>query len=208
MRIVVAILFLFLALPLQAAREAPKLLVFGDSLSAGFGLARGEGWVDLLQQRLAREGYPHQVVNASISGETSSGGKARIDAALKHFRPAVVVLELGANDGLRGTSLDTLRDNLDAIAAATRKSGAKLMIVGMRLPPNYGPAYTKRFTDTFADTARKHQAALLPFLFSGIEDQPEFFLPDRLHPSAMAQAKLLDTVWPVLRPLLGPPRKK
>ncbi|CAG0989925.1 acyl-CoA thioesterase I [Burkholderiales bacterium] len=207
MRIVAAIALLLLALPLSAAGAEPTLLVFGDSLAAGFGLARGEGWVDLLQQKLKREGYGYRVVNASISGETTSGGRARIDSALKNFRPQVVVLELGANDGLRGTPLASFRDNLDAIAAAARRSGAKLLIVGMRLPANYGAGYTQGFAAVFAEVAKKHQAALLPFLFAGLEDTPESFLPDRLHPSALAQPRILDTVWPALRPLLGKAHK-
>lgn len=207
MRIVAAIALLLLAWPLKAAPAEPTLLVFGDSLSAGFGLARGEGWVDLLTQKLKRDGFAHQVVNASISGETTAGGRARIDAALKNFRPQVVVLELGANDGLRGTPLPAFRDNLEAIAAATRKSGAKLLIVGMRLPANYGAGYTQGFSAVFGEVAKKHQAALLPFLFAGLEDRPEYFQADRLHPSALAQAKILDTVWPALRPLLGKPQK-
>lgn len=207
MRIVTAIACLLLALPLASGAAEPRLLVFGDSLAAGFGLARGEGWVDLLQEKLRREGYPQRVVNASISGETTAGGRTRIGAALKEFRPQIVVLELGANDGLRGTSLASFRDNLDAIAAATRKAGAKLVVVGMRLPANYGPAYTQGFAAVFGDIAKKHQAALVPFLFAGLEDTPEYFQADRLHPSARAQPKILETVWPALRPLLGKPKK-
>jgi len=207
-RILAAIALSILVSATAFAREAPALLVFGDSLAAGFGLARGEGWVDLLQPRLAQEGFAHRVVNASISGETTAGGRTRIDAALKQFRPAVVIVELGANDGLRGTSLEAMRGNLEAIVAASRKAGAKVLVVGMRLPSNYGPAYTQRFASIFGEVAQKHQAAVLPFLFAGIEDRPEFFLPDRLHPSAMAQPRILDTVWPALRPLLGKPAQR
>lgn len=207
-RILAAIAFSFLVCAAAPARGEPTLLVFGDSLAAGFGLARGEGWVDLLPARLVEAGYPHRVVNASISGETTAGGRTRIEAALRQFRPAVVIVELGANDGLRGTSLEAMRENLDAIVAASRKAGAKVLIVGMRLPSNYGATYTQRFANSFAEVAKKHQAALLPFLFAGLEDQPEYFLPDRLHPSALAQPKILDTVWPVLRPLLGKPAKR
>jgi acyl-CoA thioesterase-1 len=156
-----------------------------------------------LQQRLAAEHYPHRVVNASISGDTTAGGRARLDALLVKHHPAVTVIELGGNDGLRGGSLDAMRANLDAMAAAAQKSGSRVLIVGLRLPPNYGPAYGRRFETTYADVARERKAALVPFLFEGFGEDNAMFQADRIHPVLAAQARLLDNVWRELKPLLG-----
>jgi acyl-CoA thioesterase I len=199
---------LFAALAASAwAAAAPVVLVLGDSISAGYGLPAETGWTTLLQQRLAAEHYPHRVVNASISGDTTAGGRARLDALLVKHHPAVTVIELGGNDGLRGGSLEAMHANLDAMASAAQKSGSRVLIVGLRLPPNYGPAYVHRFEATYADVARERTAALVPFLFEGFAEDNAMFQPDRIHPVQAAQARLLDNVWRELRPLLGEPGK-
>ncbi|MDQ6917258.1 MAG: arylesterase [Pseudomonadota bacterium] len=195
-------LFATLAAGVWAATP-PIVLVLGDSISAGYGLPAETGWTTLLQRRLADEHYPHRVVNASISGDTTAGGKARLDALLAKNRPAVTVIELGGNDGLRGANLEAMRANLDAMTAAAQKSGSRVLIVGLRLPPNYGPAYVSRFDATFAAVARERKAALVPFLFEGFAEDNAMFQADRIHPVIAAQAKLLDNVWPQLKPLLS-----
>ena len=183
----------------------PVVLVVGDSLSAAYGLAPGQGWVDLLAARLAAEGYRHQTVNASISGDTTAGGRARLPALLARHRPAIVVIELGGNDGLRGGSLKSTRENLDAMVVAAQKSGARVLVLGMRLPPNYGPAYTREFDAIFSGVAAARKVALVPFLLEGFGDDMTYFQPDRIHPTAAAQPRLLANVWPALSPLLGRP---
>lgn len=185
-----------------AAAPAATLLVFGDSLSAGYGLQPGQGWVSLLVQRLETEKLDYKVVNASISGETTYGGRNRIEADLKTHRPAIVVVELGANDGLRGGTAEKTRENLEAIVDACRKAGARVVLVGIRLPPNYGLAYADKFRRVFPDIARKKKLALVPFLFEGFAEKPEYFQPDGLHPAPNAQPLMLDLVWKALRPLL------
>ena len=195
--------FLFLLL-FAGAAPAASILVWGDSLSAGYGLKPGEAWPTLLQTRLTREGFRHKVVNASVSGETSAGGRSRLPAALAEHRPDIVILELGANDGLRGLKPALLADNLQAMIAATRAAGAQVLLVGVRMPPNYGAAYTRRFADTFGDVARMHKVALVPFLLEGFAERPELFQADGIHPTAEAQTLILETVWQGLRPLLGP----
>ena len=193
------------AVCLGLAPAAQVILVFGDSLSAGYGLPQGTGWVDLLRQRLERDGYPYRVVNASISGDTSIGGRARLPDALAQHRPAIVVLELGANDGLRGQSIADLRDNLRRMIKASQARGAKVVLVGMRIPPNYGPDYTKKFQDAFLEVSRQARVPLVPFLLAGMADKRELFQSDGLHPNVQAQAQLLDNVWHRLQPLLGRP---
>src|SRR5450755_4788598 len=190
-----------------AAAPASVILVLGDSISAGYGLSADAGWVSLLQRRLASERYPYTVINASISGDTSAGGRARLDALLAQHRPSVTVIELGGNDGLRGGSIDAMRQNLDAMAATAQKQGSRVLLVGMRMPPNYGPAYVQRFDASFADIAKARKTALVPFLFEGFADNETMFQPDRIHPVQAAQPKLLDNVWRELKPLLGPPGK-
>ena len=193
---------LFAAGPLWA--QPGVILVFGDSLSAGYGLPQGRSWVDLLQRRLAAEGLDYRVVNASISGETTLGGRNRLAAALEQHRPRTVVLELGSNDGLRGQPLNLMRDNLAAMAKASRAAGARVLIVGMRIPPNYGPKYTTEFHAAFQDVARSQRTALVPFLLDGFADQRELFQADGIHPAEAAQTLILETVWKELRPLLTP----
>ena len=192
--------------PAHADTTGPVLLVVGDSLSASYGLAKGTGWVDLLVARIAAQHLPWHVVNASISGDTTAGGRARLPSLLAQHKPAVVIVELGANDGLRGGNLRSAKDNLDAMIAAVRKSGAKAVVVGMKLPPNYGPSYTREFDAMFGEVARANNAALVPFFFAGFAESEEWFQQDGLHPTAAAQPKLLDNVWPVLSPLLAKPR--
>jgi acyl-CoA thioesterase-1 len=185
------------------AAPAPVVLVVGDSISAGYGLAPGEVWVSLLEQKLRREKLPHRVVNASISGDTTAGGRARLPALLAEHRPAVVVIELGGNDALRGQPLAATRNNLDAMARSAQATGAKVLILGMKLPPNYGPGYVRQFDALFGEVATARKAALVPYLFEGFGEDMAWFQSDRIHPTAQAQARMLATVWPALRPLLG-----
>ncbi|MGH8704774.1 MAG: arylesterase [Burkholderiales bacterium] len=187
---------------LGAAHAAPKILVFGDSLSSGYGIAERRGWVALLEERLRRERLDYIVVNASISGETTSGGRARLRKMLDEHRPAVVVLALGANDGLRGLPVGELKKNLAAMIEQSQKAGSRVLLVGMKLPPNYGPDYTRAFDGAFAELAKRHRTALLPFMFEGLGERTEYFLPDRIHPNETAQPALLENIWAALRPLL------
>jgi acyl-CoA thioesterase-1 len=182
--------------------NAATILVFGDSLSAAYGIAQSRGWVTLLAAKLKRERLDYSVVNASISGETTAGGRTRFARALAQNKPAIVILELGANDGLRGLPVTEMKKNLAAMAAAARQAGARVLLVGMRIPPNYGPAYTRAFDASFAEVARAEKAALVPFLFDGFAENFDMFQPDRLHPLEAAQPLLLENVWKGLRPLL------
>ncbi|HRP23288.1 arylesterase [Thauera sp.] len=184
------------------AHAASTILVWGDSLSAGYGLKPGEDWPTLLQTRLQHKGFQHEVINGSVSGETSSGGRTRLPAALERHRPDILILELGANDGLRGLRPQLIADNLKAMITEAQAAGARVLLVGMQMPPNYGAAYTRRFAQTFSDLAEDTGVALVPFLLEGFADQPELFLPDGIHPSAEAQPLVLDTVWNGLAPLL------
>jgi acyl-CoA thioesterase-1 len=186
--------------------------VLGDSLSAEYGLPRDTGWVKLLADKLAtsgREGGPqYNVVNASISGETTSGGRTRLPALLSQHRPSIVIIELGGNDGLRGLPLPVMRENLNAMVEASSKAGARVLLVGVRIPPNYGRDYGERFFATFADVSRERKTALAPFLLDGFAEQQELFQGDRIHPTQAAQAKMLANVWPHLQPLLEPRGKR
>jgi acyl-CoA thioesterase-1 len=187
----------------RADPGAPILLVVGDSISAAYGLPPGTGWADLLAARLTAQRYPYRVVNASITGDTTAGGRARLPALLAAHKPAIVVLELGGNDGLRGGNLGSARENLAAMIAAVQQAGAKPLMVGMKLPPNYGAAYVREFDALFAGIAQARKVPLVPFFFAGFGERNDMFQPDRIHPTAMAQPMLLDNVWPVLLPLLG-----
>ena len=184
------------------AHAAPSIVVWGDSLSAGYGLKPGEDWPALLQTRLRQEGFLHEVVNGSVSGETSAGGRTRLPAALARHRPTILILELGANDGLRGLRPQLMGDNLRAMIADARTAGARVLLVGMQMPPNYGAAYTRRFAQTYVDVAADTKVPLIPFLLEGFADRPEMFLADGIHPSAEAQPLILDTVWKDLAPIL------
>jgi acyl-CoA thioesterase-1 len=192
--------FLLLAAPFVWAR--PTILVFGDSISAGYGLPADAGWVILLEKRLQARHYDYDVVNASISGETTSGGLYRIRQTLASHRPAIVIVELGGNDGLRGLSLEATRNNLGAIIAACREQGSRVLLVGMELPPNYGTTYTEKFRNIYKDVAAKYQVPLLPFLLEGMADQRKNFQADGIHPTAEAQPVLLENVWKKLAPML------
>lgn len=180
----------------------PRILVFGDSLSAAYGIEVEAGWVALLQGRLRAQGQPHEVVNASVSGETTVGGRARLPGLLAERNYAVVVLELGGNDGLRGLNLQQTEDNLRAMIAAAQASGARVLLLGMRLPPNYGATYIEAFAAIYPRLAREQGAALVPFLLTDIAADPALMQADRIHPRPEAQPRILDTVWPALVPLL------
>jgi acyl-CoA thioesterase-1 len=181
------------------------ILVFGDSLSSAYGIAEKRGWVALLAERLQRERLDYSVVNSSISGETTAGGVSRLPRALERHDPDIVILELGANDGLRGLPVEAMGRNLAALIRMAQTSGAKVLLVGMRVPPNYGPQYEREFAAAFAETARRHQTAFVPFLLEGMADDLTRFQPDRIHPTEGAQPLLLENVWKALRPLLKRP---
>lgn len=181
---------------------AGTLLVLGDSISAAFGLDTRQGWVSLLEQRLAAEGFAYQVVNASVSGDTSAGGLARLPTLLAEHRPQLVIVELGGNDGLRGQAPAQLQQNLAAMVQQSQKVGAKVLILGMQLPPNYGVRYTTAFAAVFPQVANQTGAALVPFLLEGVGGVPALMQDDGIHPGAAAQAQLLDNVWLSLKPLL------
>jgi acyl-CoA thioesterase-1 len=183
----------------------PRLLVVGDSLSAEYGLKRGSGWVQLLQERINQNKLAFRVVNASISGDTTSGGRSRLPALLKQHTPQVMVIELGGNDALRGLPLDMTRANLSAMTQAAQAAGARVLLLGMEMPPNYGARYAQEFRDLYTTVAREHKAALLPFFLKGVADGADplqWFQSDRIHPNEKAQPLMLDNVWPALRPLL------
>jgi len=185
-----------------AALAARTILVFGDSLSAGYGIRQDASWPALLARRLQEKKLDYSVVNASISGETSAGGRARIGAALNRYSPQVVIVALGANDGLRGLPPKLMAANLQAMIDASRQAGARILLVGMRMPPNYGPDYTASFENAFKDLARNNKIRLVPFMMEGFADKRHFFQQDGIHPVADAQPIILDTIWRELAPLL------
>jgi acyl-CoA thioesterase-1 len=198
-RLLIALFFAWSA----PAWAAGTVLVYGDSLSAAYGLSQREGWVTLLEERLRQRKLDYSVANASISGETSAGGAARIDEALARARPTIVVITLGSNDGLRGLPVSQMKANLSKIVKASQAAKARVLIVGSRMPPNYGPTYTRQFFDAFAELAKEHRTAYVPFLLEGVADRRENFQPDNLHPTAEAQKAILETVWKGLEPLLA-----
>jgi len=196
-------LFVLIAASAAAYAEAPVILVFGDSISAGYGLARVEqGWVELLKTRLKEQGYGYQVVNASVSGETTAGGLARLPRALELHHPGIVIIELGGNDGLRALPIAQMRANLTQMATLAGAAGAKVLLLGMRMPPNYGPQYTEQFSMVFSDLAREKKIPLVPFLLTDIALSPTLLQGDDIHPNALGQPILLENVWPQLKPLL------
>ena len=198
-----SILLLWLVIwPSLVRAEAPVLLVLGDSLSAGYGIPAEQGWVSLLQRRLAERGFPHQVLNASISGDTTSGGLSRLPAALERYHPALVILELGANDGLRGQPPMAMANHLARMIELSQQAGARVLLAEMRIPPNYGPLYTQKFQATFGELAKRYDIPLLPFLLEGVAGNPALTQDDGLHPRAEGQPRVLDNVWPTLEPLL------
>ena len=186
--------------------KPPVLLVVGDSLSAEYGIPRGSGWVALLEGRLADQRLAWRVVNASVSGDTTAGGRSRLPALLQREKPSIVIVELGGNDALRGLPLSATRDNLTAMVRAAKAAGARVLIAGMQVPPNYGRQYGQDFAALFAEVARAERTALVPFLLAGVADAADaeaMFQPDRIHPVAAAHPRILDNVWPTLRPMLG-----
>jgi len=200
-RLSVALAVVALLLPALARAEEPVIVALGDSLTAGLGVAAEEAYPALLQARLAREGFHYRVVNAGVSGDTTAGALRRVDWVLR-ARPAIVVVALGANDGLRGLPPATMRDNLVAIVTRLRKGGARVLLAGMRLPPNYGAAYTREFAEAFDAVARRTSVPLLPFLLDGVAGRAALNLPDGIHPNAAGQRMVADTVWRALQPLL------
>jgi len=201
---VAALFRLVLAGLLLASQSAfaGTVLIWGDSLSAGYGLRPPQAWPALLEQRIVDARLPHKVVNASISGETTAGGRSRLPAALQTYRPSLVVIELGANDGLRGLPVPAMIANLQAMIDASREAGARVLLIGMRMPPNYGPDYTSRFERAFQELAKTNKLRLVPFMMDGFADKPAYFQRDGIHPIADAQPLILDTVWRELKPLL------
>ncbi len=197
--------FLSVALALMCLAQnatAGTVLIVGDSISAGFGLDTREGWVALLEKRLKQEGFDDRVVNASISGDTSAGGQARLPALLAAHKPDLVILELGGNDGLRGQLPTQLKQNLASMIEQARKAGAKVLLLGMQLPPNYGVRYTQAFARVYSELAEEKNVALVPFFLEGVGGHPELMQADGLHPAVGAQGQLLENVWPTLKPLL------
>lgn len=198
------LLALALVLAVAPATARPTtILVLGDSLSAEYGLPRDSGWVKLLADRIAHDAPQYSVVNASISGDTTSGGRARLADLLQRLHPAVVIIELGANDGLRGLSVEAMRSNLQTMIDTCRRQGARVLLVGIRVPPNYGTVYGERFYSVYAELARRNHVGLVPFLLEGFADRLDWFQADHLHPLPQAQSTMLANVWPHLQPLLG-----
>ncbi|MEW5757714.1 MAG: arylesterase [Pseudomonadota bacterium] len=197
---ILALLLFILATP--AFSDTPRILVLGDSLSAAYGIDQRAGWVALLQQRLEKHNPRYQVVNASISGETAAGGLTRLPKLLQQHRPAIIVIALGANDGLRGLSLEEMKSNLEKMIDLAKKKKAKALLVGMQLPPNYGPVYARRFQDVYQEISKERKIAFVPFLLAGIAENKTLFQSDGLHPTALAQEQILNNVWAKLKTML------
>jgi len=187
--------------------SAPIILVFGDSLSAGYGLLKQQGWVTLLENQLRNQGYPHRVINASISGDTTAGGAARIKNTLTSHQPNIVIVELGGNDGLRGLAISHMQQNLANIITDSHLTQAKVLLVGMQIPPNYGPQYTRQFQAVYRHLASQFNIPLVPFLLDGLTHSTRDFQVDQIHPNASAQTTLLSNVWPYLKTLLDSPKE-
>ncbi|HET7570325.1 MAG TPA: arylesterase [Gammaproteobacteria bacterium] len=194
---------LILMLPAAQAAGQPVILVVGDSLSAAHGIPAEAGWAALLAQRLKQQDYDYRVVNASIGGDTTSGGLARLPGALKQYHPAIVILELGGNNGLRGQPIEAMRADLERMIELSRRAGAKVLLVGVRMPPNYGPVYAQRFHQVYLDLATRMNVALVPKILAGVADRPELMQSDGIHPTAAAEPKVLDNIWRALKPLLA-----
>lgn len=195
------IIILLVFTSLASAEEKARILVLGDSLSAGYGIELKQSWVSLLAERIAGN-YPYQVINASVSGETSGGGLARLPALLKEHQPALVILELGGNDGLRGHSLNIMQQQLESIVKQSHSAGARVLLLGMQIPPNYGQRYTERFHKVYTQLAQQHDLAYVPFFLEGVATNRELMQRDGIHPTAAAQQTMLDNVWVGLEPLL------
>ncbi len=194
---------MFFVVAARAASDAPVVLILGDSLSAGYGIDRESAWPVLLQQRLATFSHPHRVVNASVSGETTAGGRRRLPGLLARHQPDIVIVELGANDGLRGTRLGIIRANLAALVDLIHREEARAVVTKMLLPPNLGPAYTEEFSDLYDDLAESHGAVVTPFLLASVAGVAGLMQTDGLHPTAAAQARILDNVWPAIESVLA-----
>jgi acyl-CoA thioesterase-1 len=201
-----AVTLFSLPFPAHAAnapeQAKPVIVVLGDSISAEYGLPRDTGWVALMRQRLTSERIDYSVANASISGDTTSGGRARLPALLQRLKPSIVIVELGANDALRGVPLSTTEDNLRTIIEQAQQGHAKVVLVGMYVPPNYGPDYTQKFHGMYGELSKQLKVSLVPFLLAGIADKPDMFQADQIHPTQQAQPVLLNNVWPAIKPLL------
>ena len=201
--LVVSVYFMsFVAWPTPAIAAIPKILIYGDSLSAAYGIPLQQGWAVLLQSKLAHENLHYDIINASVSGETTSGGLSRFAPTLKQTRPDIVILELGANDGLRGLPVNDMRTNLETMILQSKKSGAKVLLVGMRIPPNYGAKYTETFSESYLQLSRKHKVSLVPFMLENVAVRPDLIQQDGLHPNAAGQPIILENIWIKLRPLL------
>ena len=202
------ILLLLLSSALARGSDEPTILVFGDSLSAGYGMEVDQSWATLLQQRLELEGYEHRVINASITGETTQGGAARIDAAVERFKPALLIIELGGNDGLRGLPTDRMYENLRTIVASGRAAGAEVVLLGIRIPLNYGPRYSRAFEAVFRDLAENENVAWVEFFMQGVALNDELMQADGIHPNVAAQAVLLENAWPVISEAIAAPEQR
>jgi acyl-CoA thioesterase-1 len=201
-RLIITVLFVAWAFPLSANTVNKTIVVLGDSLSAGFGLEMRESWVSLLQQRLSAEGYGYQVVNASISGDTTTGGLARLPRVLEQHRPGIIIVELGGNDGLRGLPVQRLRTNLEQMIALAKDAGAQVVLAGIQIPPNYGLTYARSFAQVYPDVASQRQVPLIEFILEDVALDPALMQADGIHPNAAGQPIILDTVWAVIADLL------
>lgn len=197
------LLLILLLIPVTSHAKQPVILVVGDSLSAAYGIGRHAGWVQLLQQRLAKKGYPYQVVNASISGNTTRSGLARLPAALKQHKPAIVIIELGGNDGLQGLSIEEFHTNLSRMTGMVKKQGAKVLLCGVRIPPNLGMVYGSRFEGVYRDVANQHRVPLVRYMLKGVSDNGALMQEDGVHPTAGAQPLILENIWQELHKLIA-----
>ena len=204
---IISLLVIIMSLCPAVARSAEEatntLLVYGDSLSAAYGIQEAQGWVTLLESRLNEENWPYKLINGSVSGETTTGGLERLPAMLSIYQPDLVILELGGNDGLRGLPLETLKANLKKMISLIRAAGGEVLLTGIQIPPNYGPRYTEPFFSLYTEISEEDSLALVPFLIDGIPQQPELMQNDGIHPKAEAQIMILDNVWPYLEPMLS-----
>lgn len=204
---IISLLVIIMSLYPLVARSAEEatntLLVYGDSLSAAYGIQEAQGWVTLLESRLNEENWPYKLINGSVSGETTTGGLERLPAMLSNYQPDLVILELGGNDGLRGLPLETLKANLKKMISLIRAEGGEVLLTGIQIPPNYGPRYTEPFFSLYTEISEEDSLALVPFLIEGIPQQPELMQNDGIHPKAEAQIMILDNVWPYLEPMLS-----
>lgn len=192
----------FVAWSMPALAANPKILIYGDSLSAAYGIPQQQGWAALLKKKLAQEKLSYEVINASISGETTDSGLTRLAGTIRQVKPTIIILELGANDGLRGLPIKNMRDNLSAMIQLCKKSGIKVLLLGMKIPPNYGVQYTKEFSQTYMQLGKQHKVALLPFMLENVAAKPDLIQADGLHPNALGQPIILENIWPELQKLL------